>query len=121
MTAATLLAGAIGMPAMSDSISPVLPEILLTHADGMVQINGVVSATGPAEVTATLSISHRGSGGSMTTKQSRNLTLSADDRQVSVASTGMNFGPQSHLVVDLTVMQGDAIIAESKVEIGVAQ
>lgn len=104
---------------MSENYTPVLPEIMLTHADGMIRIEGVVSGTGPAEVTATLSISHRGSGGSMTTQQSRSLTLGADDKHVSVASTGINFGPDSHLMVDLSVTHEEVVIAVSRVEIGV--
>ncbi len=120
MSAAAIVAGMIGLPAMADMPSTVLPEIILTHGDGMVQIEGVVSATGPTEVTATLTISHRGSGGTMNTTQSRNLTLSANDKRVSVASTGMNFGVESQLVIDLSVMRGDVVIAGSKVEIGVA-
>lgn len=120
MSAATLVAGLIGLPAMAESIPPVLPEIILTHSDGMIHIEGVVSAIGPAEVTATLTISHKGSSGTMNTQQSRNLTLAALDKRVSVASTGLNFGVESHLVVDLSVMRGDVVIAGSKVEIGVA-
>lgn len=105
---------------MSESYAPVLPEIMLTHGDGMIRIEGVVSGTGPAEVTATLSISHTGSGGSMTTQQSRSLSLGADDKHVPVASTGINFGPDSYLMVDLSVTFEEVVIAESRVEIGVA-
>lgn len=120
ISAVALVTGLMGLPAMSESYTPVLPEIMLTYGDGMIRIEGVVSGTGPAEVTATLSISHNGSGGSMTTQQSRNLSLGAEDKHVSVASTGINFGPDSHLKAELSVTQGEVVIAESRVEIGVA-
>lgn len=120
MVVAAFMAGLAGTQALPDTESHVLPEILLEHTVGMVRIEGVVSGTGPADVTATLSIAHRGSGGSMSTQQSRNLSLMADDKQVSIASTAMNFGPESHLVVELSVTRGDVVIAFSKVEIGVA-
>lgn len=120
IAAASLITGLTGLPAMSESYAPVLPEIILTHGDGMIRIEGVVSGTGPAEVTATLSISHRGSGGSMTTEQSRNLTLDAHDTHISVASTAINFSPASHLMVDLYVTYDETVIAKSRVEIGVA-
>lgn len=120
IAAASFMTGLAGQPAMSESYAPVLPEIMLTHDDGMIRIEGVVSGTGAAEVTATLSIAHRGSGGSMTTEQTRKLTLAADDKHIPVASTAINFGPTSHLLVDLSVTYNEFVIAKSRVEIGVA-
>ncbi|MFP4295820.1 MAG: curli-like amyloid fiber formation chaperone CsgH [Halothiobacillaceae bacterium] len=97
---------------------PVIPEILLTPSEGALTIEGVVSGTGPAEVTATLSIKHRGSGGQMSTRQSRDLSLTADASRLPVASTGLNFGEGSHLSVDLVVTVGDTVVAQTGVTIG---
>ncbi|WP_372675393.1 curli-like amyloid fiber formation chaperone CsgH [Aquicoccus sp.] len=110
--------GLCSCPAMSETISPVLPEIVLTHSDDSLMIEGVVSGTGPAQVTATLSIEHEGSGGRMKTSQSRELDLTTGASRLPVASTGLNFGEGSLLSVDLVVTIGDTIIAESRVTIG---
>lgn len=115
------LAVAMGLftgPAMSEPISPVIPEILLTPSEETLMVEGVVSGTGPAEVTATLSIEHEGSGGRMTTRQSRTIDLVAGSSRLPVASTGLNFGDGSRLSVDLVVMIGDTIIAQSRVTVG---
>lgn len=112
--AATMMTGA----AAGQGPAPVLPEIMLSPSDGMVTVEGVVTGTGSAEVTATLSISHQGSGGKMTTRQARDLVLDAGSHRVSVARTALNFGPESALSVDLVVTVGETVVARSRVNIG---
>lgn len=114
-----LATGLFAGQAMSEDISPVIPEILLTPSDGSLMIEGVVSGTGPGRVTATLSIDHKGSGGHMKTSQSRELDIQAGASRVPVASTGLNFGEGSQLSVDLIITIGDTIVAQSKVRVGV--
>ncbi|SEP13652.1 hypothetical protein SAMN04490248_12818 [Salinihabitans flavidus] len=104
--------------ARSDMPAPVVPEILLTPGDGSIRIEGVVSGTGPADITATLAITHKGSGGNMSTRQSRDISLKAEDFRTPVATTGINFGSGSYLSVDLEVTFDDKVIAETHTVIG---
>lgn len=97
----------------------ILPEIVLTPADGTLRIEGFVGGIGDGDVDATLSIVHDGAGGSATVRQGRTVVLDGGPR-VSIAATALNVGPGSRLRIELTVEAGDRVLASSRTEIGPA-
>jgi hypothetical protein len=114
--AALLLAGGMVIAARANpaSAADALPLISLNPGDGGIEIVASVVAVEAGTVTGDLTIDRRGSSGTVTTRQSRELALDRGETG-QIARTGISFGADDFLEIRLALSKGGKVIAETVV------
>lgn len=115
-SAALLLAGGMVIAAWADpaSAADALPLISLNPGDGGIEIVASVVAVEAGTVTGDLTIDRRGSSGTVTTRQSRELVLDRGETG-QIARTGISFGAEDFLEIRLALSKDGKVIAETLV------
>lgn len=115
-SAALLLAGGMVIAARADpaSAADALPLISLNPGDGGIEIVASVVAVEAGTVTGDLTIDRRGSSGTVTTRQSRELVLDRGETG-QIARTGISFGAEDFLEIRLALSKDGKVIAETLV------
>lgn len=115
-SAALLLAGGMVIAARANpaSAADALPLISLNPGDGGIEIVASVVAVEAGTVTGDLTIDRRGSSGTVTTRQSRELALDRGETG-QIARTGISFGADDFLEIRLALSKGGKVIAETVV------
>lgn len=110
-----LVAGAVfASNASSGEMSTALAIISIEPRDGGIEIAASALALTAAELKGEVVISRKGSSGTVSTRQSRNLDLAAGETDY-IARTGVSFGQGDELEVRVTLKDGDVLVAESSV------
>ena len=105
------------VPAVAEELSMVIPSLSLTREGDMLSVAAYVSGPPAQTVQATLVINKSGGGGTMNTSQSREITFTSVE-QVQVAETGLSFGKDAQLLVELAVEVEGVVVARSQTSIG---
>lgn len=113
-TAAVAFSAAAMLPgnAASGEMPTALAIISIQPRDGGIEIAASALAVTAGELTGELIINRKGGSGTVSTRQSRKLDLAAGESEY-IARTGVNFAKGDKLEVNVTLMKGDLLIAES--------
>ncbi|QUJ77774.1 hypothetical protein KDD17_07480 [Sulfitobacter albidus] len=101
---------------LADGDAMVIPQIDMTPQDGIIAVEARALGMGAGRVTATLTIEKSDGGGTISTSQSRDITLTQGSDDL-VASTSFSVQPDLALTATLTMVSDGVVVASSTVSI----
>ncbi len=104
------------LPSMATAQMAV-PLIELTPNESGMTVTGVVTGLAPGTVMAEMTIDKHDTSGSIATRQSREITVSQNTRDV-VAKTGFSAGPEARITIEMTLTADGTVIGRARTALG---
>ena len=110
------LALAAALPSMATA-QMAAPLIELTPTDGGMTVTGIVTGLASGTVLAEVTIAKNDTSGSVATRQSREIAVSENSRDV-VATTSLSAGPEARITIEMTLTADGSVIGRARTVLG---